>query len=93
MLLDVRGPQAFAAGHVRGAVNLPYGRINERNLADYPPETIFVTYCNGPHCNAADRGALKLAELGRPVKKMLGGVEGWNDEGFDLERQESDRGR
>jgi len=26
--------------------------------------------------------ALKLASLGRPVKKMIGGVAGWLDEGF-----------
>ena len=28
--------------------------------------------------------ALKLASLGRPVKKMIGGVTGWLDEGFTL---------
>ena len=84
VLLDVRAPEAYAAGHVIGAVNLPHGRIVERNLTDYPPDTVFVTYCNGPHCNGADKGALRLAELGRPVKKMIGGVTGWLDEGFDL---------
>lgn len=85
VLLDVRSPDAFANGHVMGAVNLPHGRIIERNLADYPPDTLFVTYCNGPHCNGADKGARRLAELGRPVKKMIGGVTGWLDEGFELE--------
>jgi len=84
VLLDVRSTEAFGAGHVPGAVNLPHGRIVARNLDDYPAETLFVVYCNGPHCNGADRGALKLAELGRPVKKMIGGVTGWLDEGFDL---------
>ncbi|MGL5911406.1 MAG: rhodanese-like domain-containing protein, partial [Phycicoccus sp.] len=85
VLLDVRGPASFAAGHVPGARNLPHGRITERNLAELPTDTVFVTYCNGPHCNGADRGALRLARLGRPVKKMVGGIEGWKDEGFDLE--------
>jgi hypothetical protein len=28
---------------------------------------------------------VRLASLGRPVKKMIGGVEGWKDEGFVLE--------
>ncbi len=84
VLLDVRSPEAFAAGHVDGAVNLPHGRIIERNLASYPPDTLFVTYCNGPHCNGADKGALRLALLDRPVKKMIGGVTGWLDEGFTL---------
>ena len=86
VLLDVRGPDAFAAGHVPGAANLPHQKITERNLAEYPPETVFVTYCNGPHCNGADKAALRLARLGRPVKKMIGGIEGWKDEGFDLDQ-------
>jgi rhodanese-related sulfurtransferase len=85
VLLDVRSPELYAAGHVPGAVNLPHRRIVERNLEDYPAQTLFVVYCAGPHCNGADRGAVRLARLGRPVKKMIGGVEGWRDEGFDLE--------
>jgi rhodanese-related sulfurtransferase len=84
VLLDVRSPDLYAAGHVPGALNLPHGRINERNLASYPGETVFVVYCAGPHCNGADKAALRLARLGRPVKKMIGGIEGWKDEGFDL---------
>lgn len=84
VLLDVRSPQLFAAGHVPTAVNLPHGRIVERNLATYAPDTLFVVYCAGPHCNGADKAALRLARLGRPVKKMIGGVTGWLDEGFDL---------
>jgi rhodanese-related sulfurtransferase len=84
VLLDVRSPDLFATGHVPGAVNLPHGRIVERNLADWPDDTLFVVYCAGPHCNGADKGAVRLARLGRPVKKMIGGVEGWHDEGFDL---------
>jgi rhodanese-related sulfurtransferase len=84
VVLDVRGPALYAAGHLPGAINLPHGRINERNLAEYSPDVLFVTYCNGPHCNGADRGAARLARLGRKVKKMIGGIEGWKDEGFSL---------
>lgn len=84
VVLDVRSPQLFAAGHVPGAVSLPHGRINERNLAQYPADTLFVVYCAGPHCNGADRAAIRLARLGRPVKKMIGGATGWLDEGLQL---------
>jgi rhodanese-related sulfurtransferase len=84
VLLDVRGPQSFKAGHLPGATNLPHGKINQRNLSSYPVDTLFVVYCNGPHCNGADRGARNLARIGRKVKKMIGGTEGWKDEGFDL---------
>ena len=84
VLLDVRGPEHFQTGHIAAAVNLPHGRISEHNLAAYPPETLFVVYCGGPHCNGADRAAVRLARLGRAVKKMIGGIEGWKDEGFRL---------
>jgi rhodanese-related sulfurtransferase len=85
VLLDVRSPALFARGHVPGAVNLPHGKIVESKLTAYPPDTLFVTYCAGPHCNGATRGAIRLARLGRPVKIMMGGVTGWIDEGFQLE--------
>lgn len=91
VLLDVRSPVAYAEGHVIGAINLPHGRIVARNLARFPDDTVFVTYCNGPHCNGADKGALRLAELGRPVKKMIGGVTGWLDEGFELVTEPAER--
>lgn len=84
VVLDVRSPELYAAGHVPGAVNLPHRRINERNLATFPPDALFVVYCSGPHCNGADRGAVALARLGRKVKKMIGGITGWLDERYEL---------
>jgi rhodanese-related sulfurtransferase len=86
VLLDVRGSEAFARAHVPGALNLPHRLISQARMASWPPETLFVVYCAGPHCNGADRAALRLAELGRPVKLMLGGIAGWLDEGFGLDR-------
>jgi rhodanese-related sulfurtransferase len=86
VLLDVRSPEAFARGHVPGAVNIPHAKIIASRLASYPPEMLFVVYCAGPHCNGAHRGAIRLARLGRPVKIMIGGVCGWLDEGFHLAR-------
>ncbi|MGZ7031637.1 MAG: rhodanese-like domain-containing protein [Thermoanaerobaculia bacterium] len=84
VLVDVRGPQLYAQGHAEGAINIPYGKMNERNLASYAPDTLFVVYCSGPHCNGADRAALRLSRLGRPVKKMIGGISGWKYEGFSI---------
>lgn len=85
VLLDVRSAEKFAAGHVPGAVHLPHGKIIASKLAAWRADTLFVTYCDGPHCNGANRGAIRLAALGRPVKIMIGGTTGWLDEGFDLE--------
>ncbi|MDC9825908.1 rhodanese-like domain-containing protein [Devosia sp. ZB163] len=84
VLLDVRSPSLYAEGHVPGAINLPHGKITERRMAEWPAGTMFVTYCAGPHCNGANKGAIRLAQLGRPVKEMIGGVTGWLDEGFPL---------
>ncbi|MGA3092962.1 MAG: rhodanese-like domain-containing protein [Terriglobales bacterium] len=84
VVLDVRSPEAYAAGHVPRAISLPHRRIVERNLAQFDADTVFVVYCAGPHCNGADRAAVRLARLGKKVKKMIGGVEGWKDEGFTL---------
>jgi rhodanese-related sulfurtransferase len=84
VLLDVRNEVLFKQGHIQNATNLPHKKISVETLMQYPRDTLFVVYCAGPHCNGTEKGAIKLAELGRPVKKMIGGICGWQDEGFDL---------
>lgn len=84
VLLDVRSPALYAQGHLPGAINLPHGKITGRRMAEWPRDALFVVYCAGPHCNGANKGALRIAELGRPVKEMIGGITGWLDEGFAL---------
>lgn len=86
VLVDVRTPALYAAGHVPGAINIPTRMIGEPRLEEFPAETLFVVYCAGPHCNGANKAAVKLARLGRPVKEMIGGLTGWIDEGLGLER-------
>ncbi|HET8555659.1 MAG TPA: rhodanese-like domain-containing protein [Rhodanobacteraceae bacterium] len=88
VLIDARDPKRYAEGHVPGAVNIPHGKIIASRLRNWPDATLFVVYCAGPHCNGAARAAMRLAALGRPVKLMAGGVTGWLDEGFELERGE-----
>jgi len=83
-VVDVRGRDAFAKGHVKGAINIPHREITDARMAEYPKGKIFVVYCAGPHCNGANKAALRLARLGLPVKMMIGGVTGWIDEGFTL---------
>ena len=82
VLLDVRNPELYQKSHAPGAINLPRGEMIERKMAEWPADTLFVAYCAGPHCNGADKAALRLAQLGRRVKIMIGGMIGWADEGF-----------
>ena len=84
VLLDVRGRAAHAAGHVPGAISLPHAEIDARRMDAWSADTLFVVYCAGPHCNGANKAAVRLARLGRPVKEMIGGVTGWADEGFSF---------
>lgn len=83
-LLDVRSPAHFKGGHIAGAIGLPHGKITAARMAQWPADTLFVVYCAGPHCNGAARAAVRLSTLGRPVKIMIGGITGWQDEGFPL---------
>ena len=78
------GVSAYEAGHLPGATNLPHAKIVERNLAHWDEDTLFVVYCAGPHCNGANKAAVRLAKLGRPVKEMIGGMTGWAYEGFSV---------
>jgi rhodanese-related sulfurtransferase len=86
VLVDVRTAALYAAGHVPGAINIPTRMIGEPRLEEFPADTLFVVYCAGPHCNGANKAAVKLARLGRPVKEMIGGLTGWIDEGLGIER-------
>jgi rhodanese-related sulfurtransferase len=84
IVVDVRGTTAFAKGHVANAINIPHSEITAARMAEYPKGKTFVVYCAGPHCNGANKAALRFAQLGLPVKMMIGGVTGWIDEGFTL---------
>jgi rhodanese-related sulfurtransferase len=85
VLLHVVGsPQAYLKQHVPGAIHLPHREMTAERMSAWPRETLFVVYCAGPHCNGADRAALKLARLGSAVKIMIGGITGWADEGLSF---------
>ncbi len=84
VLLDVRSPTLYKRAHAPGAINLPHGKMTPRKMEEWPKDTLFVVYCAGPHCNGTDKAALRLAQLGRHVKVMIGGMTGWADEGFAL---------
>lgn len=82
VLLDVRSPELYQRSHLPQAINLPHKEIDQRLYQHYARDTLFVVYCAGPHCNGAQKAALVLSRLGYPVKEMIGGITGWQDEGF-----------
>ena len=84
VLLDVRSPALYEKSHIPGAINLPHGKIIKRKMAEFREDRLFVVYCAGPHCNGANKAAIRLARLGLPVKELIGGMTGWADEGFDF---------
>lgn len=85
VLVDVRGAEAFRKTRVPGAVNIPHRTMTKDRMAEFPRNTLFVVYCAGPHCNGANKAAIRLARLGYSVKEMIGGLTGWHDEGFATE--------
>lgn len=89
VLLDVRSELAFEQAHIESAISLPHQKINEQSVSHHESDTLFVVYCAGPHCNATEKAAIRLAKLDRPIKKMIGGITGWLDEGFKLISQGS----
>jgi rhodanese-related sulfurtransferase len=85
VLLDSRSAEAWAQGHVPGAVHLPGREIAGRAPAELDRSVPVVTYCWGPGCNGATRAALALSLLGFRVREMLGGFEYWAREGLPVE--------
>jgi rhodanese-related sulfurtransferase len=85
VVVDSRGHQAWAQGHVPGAVHLPTADIAVRAGEVVPRDAEVVTYCWGPGCNGATRAALEFARLGYRVREMIGGFEYWVREGLEFE--------
>ena len=85
VVVDSRAPQAYAACHIPGAINLPTRTITAESTASLPKDAVLVVYCWGPGCNGSTRAALRLSMLGFRVKGLIGGIEWWRHEGHAVE--------
>ncbi len=85
LVIDARSPEAFARGHIPGALNLPHRAMSPATTAGLDRTALVVTYCDGIGCNASTRGALKMAELGFSVKELIGGLDWWSRDGHPVE--------
>lgn len=75
LLLDVRTPAEFAAGHVAGAVNIPVQELRER-LAELPAkEQPVVVYCRSGARSASATAMLR--EAGHTAIHDLGPMSAW----------------
>lgn len=87
LILDVRPRDAYAGGHLPGAVSMPLGEISRRafEFAAYRSKPV-VVYCR----NGARSGPKATAELRRAgyrkAANMAGGLEAWSRAGLTLER-------
>ncbi len=80
VLVDVRPPSEFAAGHVEGAVNIPVADLAAR-MTELPPDANVVAYCRGPYCVMAATAVTRLRESGYHAVRLDGGYPQWRDAG------------
>ncbi|XAS67388.1 rhodanese-like domain-containing protein [Micrococcaceae bacterium Sec5.7] len=85
VLVDTRRRASWDHGHVPGAIHLPTAEIPVRALELIPAGSRVVVYSWGPGCNGSTFAALAFAELGYPVREMIGGIEYWARNGLPVE--------
>ena len=84
-VLDVRPPEEFAAGHIRGAINVPVTEIDKR-LSEIPRGQEVVAYCRGPYCLMAFEAVAELRSRGRKARRLEDGFPEWQSAGLPVAR-------
>ena len=75
-VIDVRPPEEYAAGHIKGAVNVPLNELGKR-LAELPRDREVVAYCRGPYCMLAFEAVETLRHEGYHVRRLEDGYPQW----------------
>lgn len=91
--VDARGAEAYALGHIPGAVSVPAfteGDEIDRRLAPRMKaggETLLIIYCEGAWCRMGELLERKLIERGyRRVAAFPPGWEAWESKGLPEEK-------
>ena len=86
LILDVRDPKEYDAGHVSGAINIPIEDLSKR-LAEMKvsKDTTIVTMSE--HGGRSSRAALELQKLGYKTSSFCR-LDSWKKEGHRLEKTE-----
>ncbi len=88
MVIDVRPPNEFEAGHIPGAINIPLDTLPDR-LAELPKDQEIVAYCRGPYCMLAFEAVEQLRLQGFRARRLEEGYPEWKAEQlpFDVSSQ------
>ncbi len=84
VILDIRTPQEFVAGHIQGAVNVDfYAPDFKQQLDQLPKDKIYFVYCNSG--NRSGQAMPMFRELGfGQVYELRGGIQAWYQAGYPL---------
>jgi len=90
IFLDCRLKEDFDAGHIEGAVNLPWEEF-EQHFTQVEPSLEeakeIIAYCDGTECELSLLMARELAHLGyQNVKVFFGGWVEWTKAGLPVEK-------
>jgi rhodanese-related sulfurtransferase len=83
ILLDVRPPAEFAAGHIAGSRSVPVADLR-RHLRALPKDVEVVAYCRGPYCAYADEAVRELTKKGFRARRLSGGFPEWRRAGLPV---------
>ena len=81
VLLDVREPQEWRAGHAPAARHIPLGELGGR-VGELPPGRPVVAVCRSGARSA--RAAAFLAGQGREASNLTGGMHAWARAGLPV---------
>jgi rhodanese-related sulfurtransferase len=84
VVLDVRPPTEYQAGHIAGARSIPIKELSRR-LRDVPKDIEVVAYCRGPYCVFANDAVRTLSRRGYRASRLEDGFPEWRDAGFPIE--------
>jgi rhodanese-related sulfurtransferase len=64
--VDARLPDDYAAGHIPGAINIPYDDLYQygERVGTLPKDKWIISYCDGPPCDLGDMLAYELVNRG-----------------------------
>lgn len=85
VVLDVRPPAEYGAGHISGAISIPFADLKSR-LGDIPDGAEVVAYCRGPYCVYADEAVRALTKVGISAARLEDGFPEWVDAKLPITR-------